>query len=139
MQETTQSESQWEECGKNVLNDLGDALRYLGDASYAILPKDVAHNLGDLRALLDDGGPPALRPPSRLVSPFQQMQQQGGVAGAQLAGAGLARVLQLLGDVLPVDRHGGVDALARDPAQRRRLVEAPGVVVGVVEGRDHGC
>lgn len=49
MQETTQSQSEWEECGKNVLNDLGDALRYLGDASYAILPKDVAHNLGDLK------------------------------------------------------------------------------------------
>lgn len=49
MQETTQSENQWEECGKNVLNDLGDAFRYLGDVSYAILPRDVAHNLGDLK------------------------------------------------------------------------------------------
>ena len=49
MQETTQSQSEWEECGKNVLNDLADAVRYLGDASYAILPKDVAHNLGDLK------------------------------------------------------------------------------------------
>ena len=49
MQETTQSQSEWEECGKNVLNDLADAVRYVGDCSYAILPKDVAHNLGDLK------------------------------------------------------------------------------------------
>ena len=49
MQETTQSQSEWEECGKNVLNDLADAVRYVGDVSYAILPKDVAHNLGDLK------------------------------------------------------------------------------------------
>lgn len=34
---------------QNVMNDLCDAMRYLGDASYAILPKDVAHNLGDLK------------------------------------------------------------------------------------------
>ncbi|MDQ2922195.1 MAG: hypothetical protein M3R52_11375 [Acidobacteriota bacterium] len=33
----------------NVLNELCEALRYLGDASYAILPKDIAHNLGDLK------------------------------------------------------------------------------------------
>ena len=26
-----------------------DALRYLGDASYAVLPKDVAHQLGELK------------------------------------------------------------------------------------------
>jgi len=41
MQETTES-------GRNVVNELCDALRYLGDASYAILPKDIAHSLGDL-------------------------------------------------------------------------------------------
>jgi hypothetical protein len=46
MQETTESTSNTE-C--NVVNELCDALRYLGDASYAILPKDVAHNLGDLK------------------------------------------------------------------------------------------
>jgi len=46
MQETTESTSN-AEC--NVVNELCDALRYLGDASYAILPKDVAHNLGDLK------------------------------------------------------------------------------------------
>jgi hypothetical protein len=49
MQETTQSESKWEECSKNVVNDLSDALRYVGDVSYAVLPRDVAHNLGDLK------------------------------------------------------------------------------------------
>ncbi|MDQ2936007.1 MAG: hypothetical protein M3R67_00705 [Acidobacteriota bacterium] len=42
MQETTES-------GRKVVNELCDALRYLGDASYAILPKDVAHSLGDLK------------------------------------------------------------------------------------------
>lgn len=42
MEETTES-------GRPVLEELGDALRYLGDASYAILPKEVAHNLGDLK------------------------------------------------------------------------------------------
>ena len=49
MQETTQPRSEWEECGKNIVNDLSDALRYVGDVSYAILPKDVAHNLADLK------------------------------------------------------------------------------------------
>ena len=34
---------------QNVIDDLSDAVRYLGDASYAVLPKDVAHNLGDLK------------------------------------------------------------------------------------------
>jgi hypothetical protein len=34
---------------RGVVDELCDALRYLGDASYAILPKDVAHNLGDLK------------------------------------------------------------------------------------------
>ena len=46
MQETTESTSNTE---SNVVNELCDALRYLGDASYAILPKDIAHNLGDLK------------------------------------------------------------------------------------------
>ncbi len=32
-----------------VMQELCDAVRYLGDVSYAILPKDVAHNLGDLK------------------------------------------------------------------------------------------
>ena len=30
-------------------NEICDALRYLGDASYAILPRDVAHGLGDFK------------------------------------------------------------------------------------------
>lgn len=30
-------------------NAVCDALRYLGDASYAILPQDIAHNLGELK------------------------------------------------------------------------------------------
>jgi hypothetical protein len=42
MEETTGSD-------RGLVNELGDALRYLGDASYAILPKEVAHNLGDLK------------------------------------------------------------------------------------------
>ncbi len=33
----------------DVTNAVCDALRYLGDASYAILPRDVAHNLGELK------------------------------------------------------------------------------------------
>jgi hypothetical protein len=49
MQETTESGSNWEECGTSVVNELTDALRYVGDVSYAILPKDLAHNLGDLK------------------------------------------------------------------------------------------
>lgn len=48
MPETTESETQ-AESGNNVINELCDALRYLGDASYAILPEDLAHNLGDLK------------------------------------------------------------------------------------------
>jgi hypothetical protein len=46
MQETAESGHN-SEC--NVVNELCDALRYIGDVSYAILPKDVAHNLGDLK------------------------------------------------------------------------------------------
>ena len=30
-------------------NAVCDALRYLGDASYAVLPEDVAHRLGELK------------------------------------------------------------------------------------------
>ena len=48
MQEKTESQSQTE-CGNNVVNELCDAVRYIGDVSYAILPRDVAHNLGDLK------------------------------------------------------------------------------------------
>lgn len=33
----------------NVCKAFGDVLRYIGDASYAILPQDVAHDLGDLK------------------------------------------------------------------------------------------
>ena len=47
MQETTESQSQTE-CS-NVINELRDAVRYIGDVSYAILPRDVAHNLADLK------------------------------------------------------------------------------------------
>jgi hypothetical protein len=48
MQETTESGSE-SQSGNNVVNELCDALRYVGDVSYAILPKDLAHNLGDLK------------------------------------------------------------------------------------------
>ena len=48
MQETTESGSE-SPSGSNVVNELCDALRYVGDVSYAILPKDLAHNLGDLK------------------------------------------------------------------------------------------
>ena len=48
MQETTESGSQTE-CGKDFVNELSDALRYIGDVSYAILPRDLAHNVGDLK------------------------------------------------------------------------------------------
>jgi hypothetical protein len=48
MQETAESQSQ-SEGANNIVNELCDALRYVGDVSYAILPRDVAHNLGDLK------------------------------------------------------------------------------------------
>jgi hypothetical protein len=48
MQETAESGSQ-SQCASDVFNELGDALRYIGDVSYAILPKELAHNLGDLK------------------------------------------------------------------------------------------
>lgn len=35
--------------GQTVASELCDALRYIGDASYAILPKEVAHDLADLK------------------------------------------------------------------------------------------
>ena len=48
MPETTEWETQAEP-GGNVISELADALRYLGDCSYAILPEDVAHSVGDLK------------------------------------------------------------------------------------------
>lgn len=33
----------------NATNAVCDALRYLGDVSYAVLPRDIAHNLGELK------------------------------------------------------------------------------------------
>jgi hypothetical protein len=33
----------------NAANAVCDALRYLGDVSYAVLPRDLAHDLGDLK------------------------------------------------------------------------------------------
>lgn len=33
----------------NACNAVCDALRYLGDASYAVLPSNVAHELGDFK------------------------------------------------------------------------------------------
>jgi hypothetical protein len=33
----------------NVANAFCDALNYLGDVSYAILPRDLAHDLGNLK------------------------------------------------------------------------------------------
>ena len=37
------------DAGERVVNEICDAVRYLGDVSYAILPKDIAHNLADLK------------------------------------------------------------------------------------------
>jgi hypothetical protein len=37
------------EAGERVVSEIFDAVRYLGDVSYAILPKDIAHNLADLK------------------------------------------------------------------------------------------
>jgi len=48
MPETMDSETQAEP-EKGVIEELCDAVRFLGDASYAILPEDVAHNLGDIK------------------------------------------------------------------------------------------
>ena len=35
-----------------AVNAVCDALRYMGDVSYAVLPRDVAHGLGDLKKAL---------------------------------------------------------------------------------------
>jgi len=32
-----------------AVNAVCDALKYLGDASYAVLPRDIAHGLGDFK------------------------------------------------------------------------------------------
>jgi hypothetical protein len=37
------------DCVNDVAAALGDGLRQIGDFSYAIMPKDVAHALGDLK------------------------------------------------------------------------------------------
>ena len=37
------------ESGRCSINAVCDALRFLGDASYAVLPRDVAHQLGELK------------------------------------------------------------------------------------------
>ena len=49
MPETMGSESETQNACSNVINELSDALRYVGDVSYAILPEELAHNLGDLK------------------------------------------------------------------------------------------
>jgi hypothetical protein len=46
MQETADTQT---DRGNNIVNELCDAVRYIGDVSYAILPRDVAHNLADLK------------------------------------------------------------------------------------------
>lgn len=48
MQETAESQSE-STSDNHIVNELCDALRYIGDVSYAILPRDIAHNLGDLK------------------------------------------------------------------------------------------
>jgi hypothetical protein len=48
MQSTTESSN-------STVDAIKDALRYLGDASYAILPEDVAHRLADLKKTLVGG------------------------------------------------------------------------------------
>ena len=48
MQETAETGSQTE-CGNNIVNELSDALRYIGDVSYAIMPRDLAHSVADLK------------------------------------------------------------------------------------------
>jgi hypothetical protein len=37
------------ESPNSTVNAVKDALRYLGDASYAILPEDIAHRLAELK------------------------------------------------------------------------------------------
>ena len=41
--------SETRESVNNAADAICDALRYLGDASYAILPPNLAHDLGDLK------------------------------------------------------------------------------------------
>ena len=51
MPETMGSDSYSEETEAegSVINELCDAYRYIGDVTYAILPEEIAHNLGDLK------------------------------------------------------------------------------------------
>lgn len=37
------------ESAQCAVNAVCDALKYLGDASYAVLPRDIAHGLGDFK------------------------------------------------------------------------------------------
>jgi len=37
------------EAAQSAVNAVCDALKYFGDVSYAILPQDVAHGLGDFK------------------------------------------------------------------------------------------
>ena len=39
-------------CASDVANAVCDGLRQIGDFSYAILPKDLAHAVGDLNKAL---------------------------------------------------------------------------------------
>ena len=41
-------EQETRETACNAANAICDVFRYLGDVSYAILPRDLAHDLGDL-------------------------------------------------------------------------------------------
>ncbi|HUQ31421.1 MAG TPA: hypothetical protein VM095_04840 [Pyrinomonadaceae bacterium] len=43
------------ESSNSTVDAIKDALRYLGDASYAVLPEDVAHRLADLKKNLVGG------------------------------------------------------------------------------------
>ncbi len=45
----TSAASEPRETINNAANAICDAIRYLGDASYAILPANMAHELGDLK------------------------------------------------------------------------------------------
>jgi hypothetical protein len=51
MPETMGSDPYSEEANaeSSVINELCDAYRYIGDVTYAILPEEIAHNLGDLK------------------------------------------------------------------------------------------
>ncbi len=42
-------EQEVKETACNIANAFCDALNYLGDVSYAILPRNLAHDLGDLK------------------------------------------------------------------------------------------